>query len=693
MRGALVASTYPLAPILEPPVGTARTTFAGQEAVGVFRATQYLLRRLENASDGVQGTSLVTDPRDPRVAESHQVWLSVIGSDAFWPLRVAPAPGNTGRRLRATASTWLILLACLLFVGVFIVSAIRALLAPRQSRSSGIATDAGRRDYGVLAAPSGTKWTGVAHAFAVAQAGAVVSVLTFGAVFILLSRVYGETSLATTVIALVAWGLMIILSLVVAFDAVHRVRHDAVPALKESAKGLVGRCKAGGDANDLRNVAALLLWALLYITTVWAAVALGAWMLNDVTASQPALQTITYKRLLAGGIVSPVSGLLCICCALLVPILWDRNRGTLLADGYQHYEQTSPCFRYLLGAATDEDTNLRSLAFSLDAPLRSLTLRRVSFVVVVAIALYVALRWHGFSLDGKAFSQFLWLATFGVLLRALVQLIQAIESWRHLSEALGRIKHEPFIAAAKAVHNKHLAWNVSLFSVRVGHMVPVIRLLQRLAATEWAAQMPDARAAMQIFSDEAARSPKMPAAVSQTWCASWKVVESVLPRVRATLWVPHGAAASAAVTGRPDARCQVTDVELFIALHLAFMLRDMVSRIVCTMGNALTSLGLLVLGHLLYTFQGRSTFLIVDMLFLIAAAATSLWLLVSVERDFVISMLRDTRPGRVEFNATFLRGVAVYVVLPVVAALGAVFPEIGIHFTSVLDPLRQIAGQ
>jgi hypothetical protein len=70
-----------------------------------------------------------------------------------------------------------------------------------------------------------------------------------------------------------------------------------------------------------------------------------------------------------------------------------------------------------------------------------------------------------------------------------------------------------------------------------------------------------------------------------------------------------------------------------------------------------------------------------------------LWLLVAVERDFVLSILRDTRPGRVEFNAGFIKALAAYVVLPLVAALGAVFPEIGIHFTSVLDPLRRIVGQ
>jgi hypothetical protein len=381
---------------------------------------------------------------------------------------------------------------------------------------------------------------------------------------------------------------------------------------------------------------------------------------------------------------------MCLVFGLLVPVVWDRNRGTLLGPGYVALYEGSATFRFLFGAAGPTDANLHSLVASLDMPLPSLRTRRLALAVCVALALLIVFARHGTSLDGRAFSRFLLLATFAILLRVALLLLQATQAWRRLRAALGRMAHEPFVPALRAVRSRHIAWNVSLFAARVGDLRPVLRLVQRLGQPE--VNDSAAREIAVTYAEEVANRPKLPLASSRTWDASWSLVDAIVPALRAGIWSPRGAAAAAAVAGQPVTRPKVEDVELLVALHVAFILRDMVSRVVSTMTNALASLGLLTLGHLMYMFQGRSVFLVVDMLFLLVAACVALWLLVAVERDFVLSILRDTRPGRVEFNAGFIKALAAYVVLPLVAALGAVFPEIGIHFTSVLDPLRRIVG-
>jgi hypothetical protein len=130
--------------------------------------------------------------------------------------------------------------------------------------------------------------------------------------------------------------------------------------------------------------------------------------------------------------------------------------------------------------------------------------------------------------------------------------------------------------------------------------------------------------------------------------------------------------------------------EEFVAMQFAFVLRDIVARTVAALFTALLCLTLLTAAHLLYSFNPRSSLLTVDLLAVAGASLTSIWILVSMEREPVLSRLRNTTPGRVDLNWTFVQRLAMYGVLPLVVVLASLFPEIGSSIFGWLEPLRKL---
>jgi hypothetical protein len=136
----------------------------------------------------------------------------------------------------------------------------------------------------------------------------------------------------------------------------------------------------------------------------------------------------------------------------------------------------------------------------------------------------------------------------------------------------------------------------------------------------------------------------------------------------------------------------LSDSETLIALQCALVLRDILARVMSCLFTSMLCLTLLAAGHLLYLFQGRSSLLTVDLVAVACAAGIAVWLLVAMERDAVLSRLRHTTPGRVDINWEFLKRIAIYGVLPLIAVLGSLFPEIQQPLLGWLEPLRKLVN-
>ena len=120
--------------------------------------------------------------------------------------------------------------------------------------------------------------------------------------------------------------------------------------------------------------------------------------------------------------------------------------------------------------------------------------------------------------------------------------------------------------------------------------------------------------------------------------------------------------------------------------------RDIVARTITCLFAAMLCLTLLTASHLFYTFSGRASLLMVDMLAIAGAALSSVWVLVDMERDHVLSRLRDTTPGRLDINWDFIKRIAVYGVLPLLAVIASLFPEVGGTLFGWLEPLRKLSS-
>ena len=208
---------------------------------------------------------------------------------------------------------------------------------------------------------------------------------------------------------------------------------------------------------------------------------------------------------------------------------------------------------------------------------------------------------------------------------------------------------------------------------------------------------------------------------SEAWFGLWKLSDSLVTMLQRTAWRRDATAAAARTVRREAAPVGIPRVadltpwydadppnreqsgaepptgwfarcEQLVALQIAFVLRDIVARTITCLFAAMLCLTSLTAAHLLYVFNGRASLLTVDMLAVAATALSAIWILVDMERDHVLSRLRTTTPGRVDINWEFIKRIAVYGVLPLLAVIASLFPEVGGTLFGWLEPLRKLSS-
>jgi flagellar biosynthesis protein FlhB len=98
---------------------------------------------------------------------------------------------------------------------------------------------------------------------------------------------------------------------------------------------------------------------------------------------------------------------------------------------------------------------------------------------------------------------------------------------------------------------------------------------------------------------------------------------------------------------------------------------------------SLQNLGYFVLGGLLlmllavtsYPFQPRNEFLFFNWVVILSFIGTVFWIFVQMDRDTVLSLLNGTNPGQINFSRELMLRTLLYVAVPLLALLGAQFPE------------------
>jgi hypothetical protein len=76
-----------------------------------------------------------------------------------------------------------------------------------------------------------------------------------------------------------------------------------------------------------------------------------------------------------------------------------------------------------------------------------------------------------------------------------------------------------------------------------------------------------------------------------------------------------------------------------------------------------------------YPFQPRNEFLFFNWVVILSFIATVFWIFVQMDRDTVLSLLNDTNPGQINLSRELVLRTLLYVAVPLMALLGAQFPE------------------
>jgi hypothetical protein len=89
----------------------------------------------------------------------------------------------------------------------------------------------------------------------------------------------------------------------------------------------------------------------------------------------------------------------------------------------------------------------------------------------------------------------------------------------------------------------------------------------------------------------------------------------------------------------------------------------------------LAGLLLMLLAVTSYPFQPRNEFLFFNWVVILSFMGTVFWIFMQMDRDTILSLLNDTVPGQVNFSRELALKVVLYVAVPLLALLGAQFPE------------------
>jgi hypothetical protein len=734
MRGMIVASTYPLFTQTQRWYPTWHAAGAGQaptrtsnqlqfsmtNAEGVYNAT---LALLDYDADGAPNGADVPPPVDYpfELTATHtfypQLWMSVAGTDAIWPIDVVTPDeeddtrqGNRGGGTAGVDPT----------TGVFAhLQPFKAAPAPHMSSTRGLAIDASPWSglvfilFSVVVAVHVAfyQWPGAmppqtafARFFMRPRSASTARYLL--AAFATLALAYGVIvfvlvadgwqglrlslfSLSATVSGVVLIGALLWTTLHLVAEVVA-----ALPALQWPG---TDRLKAAGPAAILGGTAALIAGGAAVIAFVYGAayaIAQARWYTPGRWASATAyFHRATHPSNGVSPLV-PIEFLLIAIYLWTFAHLWRLTRvpPAQLDEALQLFDGLQPHTPRYADARVKLSAFLVHPAHNLRLELAGVML----FVVVSTTA--VTLGTRVVSPEPAAFTWSFngWWVCVQVLL--CLGLAETLTFWLRLRAVIRAVADSPLLGAFERLSPALLHDRLAPRQPQAADLSQAARAGRQLGL-QLQALARDAAADSLL-----ACTPPTPADIAA--CRLWPDTESWQSIARATRETLAAVAAFWAAKPRAntlatidvDVRVDgITDdiqrwylrAEEFVAMQVVFIVRELIARLATVFFYIIAAVLLLVAAQQSFPFEPHQQLLGTAWIYVLVAVALVFGVYVQMERDPLLSAISSTPAGRIRWDATIWSKVFLYGVIPLASIFAAQFPQIGTTLLDWLSPVQK----
>jgi hypothetical protein len=322
-----------------------------------------------------------------------------------------------------------------------------------------------------------------------------------------------------------------------------------------------------------------------------------------------------------------------------------------------------------------------------------------------AVALLFGYRYVG-TIDGRFFGEFMLLGAVAIATTMLHALAHAVHLTKSFVELLKAIARHPANPIFRKIGKEPISWrNTYRESTRSDLETLTLHVARLLAAlgglgpveSQTLGQRPSVKTALEILcrSTLSVLNANGNGRVRDRSLAldDWQELDSLSvisnAALQITLWSPTFDRKSmpAALTATLD------EMEYIVVFHTALVLRHLMMRLVSGFTMVIGGLLLLVAAHLLYSFEGRVFWLSFDAFTIGISAAIAVWLLLSMERESVLSALRGTTLGKVSLFGGLTWRMATYGAISAATLFALVFPELGGHIWDWVTPARAVLSE
>jgi hypothetical protein len=315
--------------------------------------------------------------------------------------------------------------------------------------------------------------------------------------------------------------------------------------------------------------------------------------------------------------------------------------------------------------------------------------------------------------DGVEYGRFA--TAFVVLLHVIIAaaLVQFLLLWQTMAQTLSRLAAHPIAHAYGGMPQRVFPQTVFPVEPKLLDLaVPVVhwRKLVNDPDADSPPRLHDADLhPLDILIDfEVEESPRAPWSESRTWKELVRQAASVrdaLDRhwtervVHAPKAVAHeaiGAAlhtlpvgATVAAPLQTQAETRLTRQEEFVVMPVVLIVRAMLARLWDNLLFVTGAVALMMCGTLTYAFSQHQRLEALVWADILGAMSAVLYVVVSMERDEVLSRLSATTPGKISWDRDFVLKLIVYAIVPLLGLFATHFPSLGETLMHWLAPVQK----